>query len=257
MLIGFTHIVSPNIANCELTYLERAPVNYERAVRQHKEYCGFLNYHGVKALTLDGSAAHPDSCFVEDTAIVVDEVAIIASMGAAARRQETAAMQKALAPYRPLEFMRLPATIDGGDVVKLGRTILVGLSSRTNALAAQELRRILEPLGYRIITVAVRGSLHLTTACSALDKETLLVNPRWIDLEPLAGFRLLFVPEDEPWAANTLRIADTICLEAGAPKTAEIVRRHHDRIELLDISEFRKAEGSLTCLSIIFEDKIG
>lgn len=257
MLIGFTHIVSPKIANCELTYLEREPVNYERAVRQHKEYCGFLDYHGVKALTLEGSADYPDSCFVEDTAIVVDEVAIIASMGAASRRDESRAMQKALAPYRPLEFIQLPATIDGGDVVKAGRTILVGLSSRTNALGAEELRRILEPFGYRIITVNVQGSLHLTTACSALDKETLLVNPRWIDLEPLTDFRLLFVPEDEPWAANTLRVGDTICLETGAPKTAALVKELYDNIELLDISEFRKAEGSLTCLSIIFEDCIG
>lgn len=252
-LIGLTHAISPNIAGCELTYIGREPLDYERAVRQHKEYCGLLAYRGLRVETLSGSADYPDSCFVEDTAIVFDELAIIASMGAASRRPERETVRKFLARHRPLAFIDLPATIDGGDVVKAGRTVFVGLSTRTNALAVGEMRRILGPLGYQVKAVEVRGSLHLTTACSALDDETLLVNPRWIDLEPFAGFRVLAVPEDEPWAANTLRAGDAVCVEARAPRTLELVRGVSEEVEVLDISELRKAEGSLTCLSIIFE----
>lgn len=255
MLIGFTHVVSPQLADCALTFIEREPISYERAVRQHKEYSGLLKYHGVSVVELTGSTHCPDSCFVEDTAIVLDEIAIIASMGAPSRRGERAAAEKALARFRKLAYINLPATIDGGDVVKVGKTIFVGLSSRTNALAVEELTRIIGPLGYRVVPVRVAGSLHLTTACSALDSETLLVNPRWLDLEPFAGYRVLSVTEDEPWAANTLRLGDTVCLEADAPRTAQLVQSVNPKIEIIDISEFRKAEGSLTCLSIIFEDK--
>lgn len=254
MLIGLTHNVSPRIADCELTYVTRAPINYERAVRQHKEYCGLLSFYGIKVVQLSGSLESPDSCFFEDTAIVVDEVAVLASMGAASRRVERAAARKTLSLYRPLASIDLPATIDGGDVVKVGKTVFVGLSRRTNALGAEELERILRPLGYEVVRVRVNGSLHLTTACSALDEESLLVNRHWLDTEAFRGLRLLYVPEDEPWAANTLRFGDTVCLESGAPKTAEIVRAVNPRIEIIDISEFRKAEGSLTCLSIIFND---
>lgn len=253
MLIGLTHAVSPDIAGCEVTYIERDPVDYERAARQHAEYCGLLKRRGLRVETLSESADCPDSCFVEDTAIVFDEVAIIASMGAPSRRAERGAVQKFLARHRPLAFIELPATIDGGDVVKAGRNVFVGLSTRTNALAVSEMERILAPLGYRVRAVKIGSSLHLTTACSALDDETLLVNPRWVDLEPFKGLKVLTVSEDEPWSANTLRLSDAVCIEAGAPRTQQLVRGLGLEVEVIDISELRKAEGSLTCLSIIFE----
>lgn len=253
MLIGLTHTVSPAIAGCELTYIDRDPVDYGRAARQHADYCALLARRGLRVETLSESAGCPDSCFVEDTAIVFDEVAIIASMGAPSRRPERGAVRKFLARHRRLASIELPATIDGGDVVKAGRNVFVGLSTRTNALAVAEMRRILGPLGYVVRPVRVGGSLHLTTACSALDAETLLVNPRWVDLEPFEGLRVLAVSEDEPWSANTLRVGDAVCVEAGAPRTLELVRGLGREVEVLDISELRKAEGSLTCLSIIFE----
>lgn len=254
MLIGFTHVISPRMSQCELTFVGRQAIDHRRALGQHEEYCGLLRHYGVQVKQLSKSINHPDCCFVEDTAIVFKELAVIASMGAASRRGESLAIQKALAPYRELAFIKLPATIDGGDVVKVGKTVFVGQSRRTNAEAVAQLKSILTPYGYRVRAVEVKGSLHLTTACSALDDETLLVNARWIDPLPFAGFNLLRVPDDEPWAANVLRVGDTICLEAGAPRTLELLSKRHDRLEVLDISEFRKAEGSLTCLSIIFEE---
>ena len=254
MLIGFTHAVSPNIPSCEITFIDRAPINYELAVRQHDEYCAVLKKCGVVVKRLSANLSYPDSCFVEDTAIVIDELAIVTSMGTASRRGETAAIEAELSKYRKIAHIQLPAMIEGGDVLQVGRKLFVGLSSRTNAQGIKELSRITEPLGYRVTPVNIKSSLHLKTACSAINDETLLVNPNWIDLEPFKGFNVLFTPDDEPWAANTLRISDITCLQAGFPKTVELVERLHHRIEILDISEFRKAEAGISCLSIILQD---
>ncbi len=254
MLRAITHVVSPAIGRCELTYLEREPINFNLAARQHEEYCGLLAYCGAEVTKLSASLAYPDCSFVEDTAIVLDEVAIITSMGAASRRSETLAIETELAKRREIAHIQLPATIEGGDVLRMGRKVFVGLSSRTNAEGFAELARILKPLGYDAVPVHVKSSLHLTTACSSIDDETVLLNPRWADAAPFEDFKLVHTPKDEPWAANTVRIGNAICLEANFPRTIELVQKFHSRIEVLDISEFRKAEAGLSCLSIIFED---
>lgn len=254
MLKAITRAVSPHLARCELTYRARECVDYERAVRQHEAYRDFLRRCGAQIINLEACDAHPDCCFVEDTAVVLDEVAVIASMGASSRRGETHAVEKLLSSHREVKRISLPATLDGGDVVRLGRQLFVGRSRRTNLEGIEALARIARPLGYSVTAVEVKGSLHLTTACSALNEETVLLNPRWIDAERFARYWVLPVPPDEPWAANTLRAGDTVCVEAGAPRTVELVKRHCPRVEVLDISEFRKAEGSLSCLSILFHD---
>ena len=255
MLRALTREVSPAMADCELTYRCREQISYELAARQHAEYCGLLSYCGAQVVKLPACAETPDCCFVEDTAIVLPEVAVIASMGAPSRRDETKIVAKELAKYRKVVRVELPAMIDGGDVVKIGKQIFVGISTRTNREGFDALARHLRPHGYALTPVRVRGSLHLTTACSALDCETLLVNPRWADAAAFEGFNVLHAPEDEPWAANTLRLGQIVCVEAAAPRTLELVSRVAGRVEVLDISEFRKAEGSLTCLSIVFEDE--
>lgn len=249
--MGFTRAVSPKFASCEVTYIERVPINYELAVQQHDRYCEVLRKCGVVVKQLS-ALSYPDSCFVEDTAIVIDELAIITSMGSASRRGETVAIEPELAKYREIVQIQLPATIEGGDVLQVGKKLFVGLSSRTNAEGIKELARIVEPLGYSVSPVNINSSLHLKTACTAVNDEILLVNPRWVDLEPFKGFNVLSTPDDELWAANTLRINDVICLQAGFPKTVELVQKLHDRIEIFDISEFRKAEAGISCLSIIF-----
>ena len=254
MLKAITRAVSRHLARCELTYRTRECVDYEKAVRQHEAYSSLLRRCGAHIVNLEACDAHPDCCFVEDTAVVLDEVAVIASMGAPSRRGETPAVEKILSACREIRRISLPATLDGGDVVRLGRQLFVGRSRRTNHQGIEALARIAKPFGYGVTAVDVKGSLHLTTACSALNEETVLLNPRWIDAERFARYWVLPVPPDEPWAANTLRVGDAVCVEADAPRTFELVKRHCAQVEVLDISEFRKAEGSLSCLSILFQD---
>ncbi|HYG81997.1 MAG TPA: arginine deiminase family protein [Pyrinomonadaceae bacterium] len=247
MLVALTNAVSPEIA---AAYGE---VDYELAARQHDEYCAALARAGARVERLAVNGNYYDGCFIEDTAVVVDELAVVTNMAAEWRRGEPAAVESVLAAYRDTARLAGAAEVDGGDVLRVGRELFVGLSARTNARAAEELKRILGPFGYQITPVSVRGGLHLKTACTALDERTLLVNPAWVETEPLKGFELLMVPPDEPLAANTLRVRDTLFLQAGFPKTIEMVRERHERTEVLDISEFTKADAGLTCLSLIFE----
>lgn len=250
MLIALTNAVSPEIV---AIYGE---VDYELAVRQQEEYCLALARGGARVERLALNGAYPDGCFIEDTAIVVDELAVVTNMVAEWRRGEPAAVESVLAGYRDIARFSDAAAIDGGDVLRVGRELFVGLSSRTNARAAEELKRILGPLGYRVTPVSVTDGLHLKSACTALDEQTLLVNPAWIGTEAFGEFELVAVPEDEPLAANTLRVRDTLFLQASFPKTIEMVRERHERTEVLDTSEFMKADGALTCLSIIFEHEV-
>jgi dimethylargininase len=255
ILKAITRAVSPDISQCELTFRPRECVDYERAASQHESYRNFLKQRGAEVVYLDACEELPDCCFVADTAVVLDELAVIASMGAAARRGEITAIEKVLSQHRELARLAPPATLDGGDVVVMGREIFVGRSSRTNLEGIEAFARIVSPFGYKVTPVAVSGSLHLTTACSAIDDETLLVNPRWIDATPFARFWVWHVPEQEPWAANIVRVREAVCVEAGAPRTLELIGKHCADVEVLDISEFRKAEGSLSCLSILFSDE--
>ena len=254
MLKAITRAVSRNINGCELTFKQRESLDYEKAVRQHASYCALLTRCGAEVLSLEAHDENPDCCFVADTAVVLEEVAVIASPGAPSRRGEVKAVEEILSAHREVAHIKSPATLDGGDVVLLGKRIFVGRSNRTNSQGIESLTRIARSLGYNVTPVSVMGSLHLTTACSVLDEETVLLNPRWIDATPFARYWVLNVPDDEPWSANTMRVGASVCVEAGAPRTLELVNKHCREVEVLDISEFRKAEGSLACLSILFQD---
>ncbi|MGE0885620.1 MAG: dimethylarginine dimethylaminohydrolase family protein [Blastocatellales bacterium] len=254
MLIGLVHKVFPAIADCELTFIEREPINYELAAAQQRDYCRALGECGAQVKMIEANAEFPDACFVEDAAIVLDELAIIARPGAESRRGETAAVAAELSHYRELVFLEHPATLDGGDVLRIERRLFVGRSSRTNLAAIAALSRLLSPIGYEIISVPVMGSLHLKTACTAIDEQTLLVNPQWVSVEAFRDYRLIEVPPDEQWAANVIRIGNTLIAQSGFPKTVELIRPFCERVRQVDISEFRKAEAGLTCLSILFED---
>lgn len=251
---AITRGVSRNLGACELTYRTREEIDHEKAAAQLERYCELLRGWGVDLLMMPGSDSYPDCCFVQDTAIVLDEVCIIASLGAPKRRGEISEVERVAAQFRRLRHIFLPATLDGGDVVQVGKRLFVGSSSRTNGRGIEALSRIVEPLGYVVVPVSVRGGLHLTTGCGVVDDETMLLNPRWLDASVFKGLRQLHVPEEEPWAANTIRVDTAVCLEEGAPRTTDLVLPYAGTIETLDISEFRKAEGSLSCLSIIFRD---
>ena len=256
MLRALTHKVSPEIAECEVTFIDRSPIDLRLAVRQHDHYCDVLKKLGAIVKELSGNESYPDSCFVEDTAIVVDELAIICSMGVPSRRGETMLIERELSEYREIAHISLPATIEGGDALRIGKKIFIGQSSRTNLEGIEELARILEPHGYRVVQVRTKGSLHLKSACTAIDEETLFVNPDWVELDAFRGFDLVYTPAEEPWSANTLRIGTTLCVQAGFPRAAELIERVVERVEIIDISELRKAEAGLTCSSIIFESVI-
>jgi dimethylargininase len=253
MLTALTRAVSPTMSSCELTYLPRQAINLSKTIEQHDCYKTCLADLGVRVISLPAEPAMPDAVFVEDPVVVVDEVAVIARMGAESRRKEAASLAEALSAFRPLRHLREPATLEGGDVLRIGRTIFVGLSPRTNAAGVSQLAAELEPFGYRVQAVPVRDCLHFKTACSYVGEETLLVNRAWLDTAPLDGWKLLDVAEDEPWAANALRIGETVLLPASFPHTEAILRRAGMNVRTLDVSELQKAEGSVTCLSVLFQ----
>ena len=250
--MALTRAVSPEITRCELTYIAREPIDYARAVTQHGRYRDLLREHGFEVIVLPADSRHPDCTFVEDPAVVVDEVAVITRMGAESRRGEEVAVERALLPYRLIVRVEPPATIDGGDVLCLGRSVFVGVSARTDNAGVDALRRLLAPHAYRVIPVAVTGCLHLKSACTAIDDETVLVNGNWIDTEPLSRLRMVPVAEDEPRGAEVLRLGDALLMPDCFPRTRELVEAAGHRVCTLDLSEFVKAEAGPTCLSILF-----
>jgi dimethylargininase len=252
MLKAITHKVSPKIVNCELTYLDRAPIDYARAVKQQAAYCNYLAGCGVAVIELSENLDYPDCCFVEDTAIVLDEIAIIANPGALSRRPEVGLVKRELAKYREIAQLNLPDTLDGGDVLRIGKQLFIGNSLRTNLSAIAEVGRLLAPFGYRVEAAPLNGCLHLKSACAAIDEQTVLINPQWIDAGLFKNYRVLTVDAEEPWAANILRVGDSICHPRGFEKTQAMLQKHYRKIDTLDISELQKAEAALTCLSIIF-----
>jgi dimethylargininase len=214
-MLALTHVPSPNMERCQLTYVARAAIDHARAVRQHEEYCGVLRELGAEVHTLDVNRDLPDCVFVEDVAVVLDEMAVLASMGTPSRRPELPGIEAELRQYCEVHRVEAPAALEGGDVLLVGRTLLVGLSSRTNEGGAAALEAVVRRHGYRVLPVPVRQCLHLKTACTALDDRRLLVNPAWLDVRALGGFELIRVPAEEPWGANTMRVGTAVCIAAG------------------------------------------
>lgn len=249
--IAITRAISPALAACELTHLQRVPIDVERARAQHRAYEEALIEAGYLVERLDTSPQMPDSVFVEDIAVVFDELAIVTRPGAESRRQETPAVAEALAAYRPLQTIQPPGTVDGGDVLVAGRTVVVGRSSRTNEAAVVQIRQMLRPLGYAVSDTVVRGCLHLKSAVTALGNDLLLANPDWIDTAAFDRFTIVEVDPAEPAAANALRLHDRVIFSSSYPRTAERIARAGCRLHLVDASELAKAEGAVTCCSLI------
>ncbi len=249
--VAITRDVSASIADCELTHLERVPIDVVVARVQHQAYEQALCDAGYLVQHLDADAEMPDSVFVEDMAVVFDELAILTRPGAESRRREMPAIAAALARYRPLQVIESPATIDGGDVLVAGRRVFVGLSSRTNDAAIVQMRRILGVFGYQVSATTVRGCLHLKSAVTSLGDGRLLVNREWIDTAAFDGFTLVDVAPEEPSAANALQLADRIVFARGFSRTADRMAALGLRVELVDASELAKAEGAVTCCSLI------
>jgi len=251
-LVAITHVPSPNMQRGERTFVEELEVDYELALRQHAAYRAALRQCGVDVIVLDVNRTMPDCVFVEDTALVLDELAVMMSPGAESRRGEPAGIEPALRSFREIRRITRPATIDGGDVVVAGRTLYVGESRRTNAAGIAALREAIAPFGYSVIGVPVHGCLHLKSACSALPDGRFLVNADWIDVTPLPQERLLSVPSDEPWAGDVLVIGRQIVLSSAFPNTARLLDSLGFGTLAVGVSEFAKVEGGVTCLSLVF-----
>jgi dimethylargininase len=257
MFWAITREVSASMEVCELTHLERQPIDVSSARGQHALYRERLRELGLNVINLPAEDEYPDAVFVEDPAIVLDEVAVIARSGAESRRGEAKSIARELAKYRPLIWMKEPATLDGGDVMLAGRTLFVGCSARTNFAGIQQLAAAVEPHGYRVQPVTVDGCLHLKSAASWLGDDTVLIHRPWVDASVFAEIRLIDVPEGEEEAANVLRIGDAVLVADGFPATAAVVARAGCQVLLIDNSELRKAEGALTCCSLIFKNNLG
>lgn len=253
MLTAITRDVAPTLGACELEYLERQPIDMAKAIDQHHCYQQLLREAGVRVITLPADPQFPDGVFVEDPAIVLDEIAILTRMGALSRRGESKSIADALAPFRKLLSIVEPATLEGGDVMRLGKTLFVGRSRRTNDQGIEQLAAIVQPFGYRVAPVEVAGCLHLKSACSAVSDDVILANRQWIRAESFNGFRVIDVSPEEPSSANVLPIGDTILNAASFPRTAEILDRSGFPVRMIDISELQKAESALTCSSLIFK----
>src|SRR4051812_36658451 len=250
-MIALTHLPSASLQACERTYVPHAAIDHARALTQHAEYCRILEQCGAEVKTLDVSTELPDSVFIEDTAIILDDVAVLCSMGAASRREEPSKIEPTLRQYRDVVRIEPPATIEGGDVLRIGRKLLVGQSCRTNAAGITAFAEIARRHEYLVEAIPVRGCLHLKTASTALPDGRLLVNPAWIDESPLTKFVRVPTPPDEPWAANVAIVGSTVLMAAEHVRTAELVRGLGFNVRQCDISEFAKAEGGVTCLSLL------
>ncbi len=251
--VAITREISPSIARCELTHLERRPIDLQTARAQHRAYEAALAVLGCQVQRLPAEPDLPDAVFVEDAAVVLDDLAILMRPGAASRRPETASVARALEPFRELVYIEAPATIDGGDVLVVGRTLYVGRSTRTNAAALDALRALVEPRGYRVAAVDVRGALHLKSGATRVDDTAILANPGWVDVTAFAGLEVIEVDPAEPSGGNALRVGDTVLYPAEHPRTRQRLEAHGVRTVALEAGELAKAEGGLTCCSLIFE----
>ncbi|MFH1185331.1 MAG: arginine deiminase-related protein [Chloroflexota bacterium] len=251
MQLAVTRQVSTSIVDCELTFLDREPIDVARARKQHSLYEAALRDLGVAVLSLPEEPDLPDSVFVEDTALVLDECAIILRPGAASRRAETESIARILAPFRRLLHIQDPARVDGGDILRVGKRIYVGLTRRSDTNAIEQMQEMLTPLGYDVHPVPVTGCLHLKSAVTEAAQDVLLLNPNWVDRGTFHGVKILEIDPSEPHAANALRIDETAIYCAAFPRTRARLDLAGIRIVVVEADELAKAEGALTCCSLI------
>ncbi len=251
--IAITRAVSRALERCELTHMERREIDLDLAREQHAAYAQALRDAGCEVRELSELPDFPDSVFVEDTVVVLDKIAVLTRPGAPSRRGEVDSMAKALEPLRARVRLEAPATLDGGDVLCMGRVVHVGASARSNHEGIEQLRRLVAPFGYRVESVPLTGCLHLKTAVTQVSHDLLLINPDWVDAKYFPDYRTIHVDPDEPFAANAVWLGDRVLYSTSFPRTAELLRRAGIDVRALDMSETEKAEGGVTCCSVIFD----
>jgi len=253
MLVAVTRKVSSRMAECQLTHLARAPIDVGRAAEQHLAYEKRLEALGCEVRSLPAEPELPDSVFVEDAAVVFDELAFLARPGAESRRAEVESITQAIEPYRKLARIEPPGTLDGGDVLTVGKRVFVGLSQRTNHAAIEQMRALLPVYGYSVQSVPVERCLHLKSAVSQVAENTLLINPAWVETSAFRNFELIEVDPEEPFAANALLVKGVLVYPAAYERTRKRLAERGLGVVTVEVSELAKAEGGVTCCSLIFK----
>ena len=252
---AFTRAVSPRLAECALTHLQRVPIDAPAAARQHDAYEQALKDAGFEVIRLPDLPNHPDGVFVEDTALLLDGRAIILRPGVASRADETISTAGGLTGQFELHSID-HGHVDGGDVLRIGAHLYVGVSTRTDADGIAALGELAAPLGFEVIHAELKDCLHLKTGATFAGPDmhgvpVLLYNSRAVDPRQFAGVEAVAVDEAEPAAANCLRAGDRLILPAGNPRTAGMLRDRGFLLTEVDVSELQKAEAGVTCMSLI------
>jgi dimethylargininase len=253
MTIAITREISPRFAECEITHIERTPIDLNLARIQHHGYVNAIRELGCEVIELPAEPDLPDSVFVEDTAFILSEVAVITRPGADSRKLEIDSIIQVLTPLVELLRVREPATIDGGDVLVLEKRIYVGLSTRSNQQAIDQLNQMLNVYGYSVIGVDLDDCLHLKSAVTRVDDQTLLINKNWVNPNLFENFDLIEIDLSEPNAANCLPVGDSIIFPTSFPRTCEKLEKRGYDVITVDVSELAKAEGAVTCCSLIIQ----
>jgi dimethylargininase len=251
MTIAIIRKISPRFNECELTHIERTPIDLDIARAQHQEYVNALAEAGCQVIELPEEINLPDSVFVEDTAFILPEVAVITRPGADSRKPETESIIRALSPHRALVHVTEPATVDGGDVLVLGKNIYVGNSTRSNAASIRQMQELLDIYGYQVTSVEMHDCLHLKTAVTKVDENTLLINPKWVDNFHFKDLDWIEVDPSEPFAANCLPVNGQIIFPIAFPKTRAKLESRGYKVQAVTVDELAKAEGAVTCCSLI------
>ena len=252
MLIAITREVGPNLVACELSHVPRREIDPALAAVQHLRYRQALAGLGCEVLSLPAEPALPDAVFVEDVAVVLEEVAIMTRPGAMSRRGEGKAVAAILSRHRPLRTIRGPGTLDGGDVLRIGRTLYVGLSQRSDPAGIEQLRALLSDHGYTVQGLPVHDCLHLKSAVTQVADDTVLLQPAWTDRAPFADFRIIEVDPQEAHAANALRVGAGVVYPDCFPRTRKRLEQAGIAVTAVDVSELQKAEGAVTCCTLLF-----
>ncbi|MCC7198710.1 MAG: dimethylargininase [Gammaproteobacteria bacterium] len=251
MLFAYTRAVSPRLAECELTHLPRDPVDVTLAAAEHMAYEALLTQLGATVCRLPPEPQLPDGVFVEDTAIVLGEIAVITRPGAVSRRPETASTATALAAHRPLAYIQAPGTLDGGDVLVAGRQVYVGLSTRSNRTAVDQLAELLGPFGYEVIPVEFGDCLHLKSGVTRVADGLMLLNPDWVDPVTFRGYRAIPVDPSEPNAANALALGGSVIHPQHHSRTRARLESEGLQVAPVAMAELAKAEAGVTCCSLL------
>ena len=251
MTIAITREISPRFAECEITHIERTPINLDIARAQHQAYVQVLRNLGCEIIELPAEPDLPDSVFVEDTAVILPEAAVITRPGADSRKPETESIVRAVTPLIKLFRVHEPATVDGGDVLVLGKKIYVGLSTRSNHEAVDQLNEMLREYGYSVTGIELQDCLHLKSAVTCVDDKTLLINKNWVDQSCFGKLEFIEVDPSEPHAANCLPINGSIIFPTAFPGTRTELEGRGYKVISVNVSELAKAEGAVTCCSLI------